>query len=87
MAKATRAKPVHEISLDINQFLYDKDRGESLAALIVSLSMTVKRYSKDYEDYLERRKEAINRIMELTQLSEKEFLEESRFLSQVSEAA
>lgn len=66
-------KPVHEISCDINQFLYDKDRGESISALIVSLSMTIKRQSETYGDYLSERKDAIERLMKITEITEHEF--------------
>lgn len=85
--KNSKVKPVHEISVDINQFLYEKDKGESLTALVVSLAMSVKRYSKSYAEYLEKRKEAVDRLLDLTNLNEREFREQLHILTQCKEAA
>jgi hypothetical protein len=80
-------RPVHELSCDINQFLYEKDKGESLSALIISLSMTLKRQSKTYEEYLASRKTAISRVMDITELSEHEFKDTTHMFQKIQDAA
>lgn len=83
----TQIRPVHELSCDINQFLYEKDKGESLSALVISLSMTLKRQSKTYDEYLAARKLAITRIMEITELTEHEFKDTSHMFRKIKDAA
>lgn len=80
-------KQVHEMSADINQFLLEKDNGQSISALIVSLSMFLKRKSGCYDDYLTNRKTVITRIMELTEIDEREFKDTSTMFKRIKDAA
>jgi len=80
-------KPVHQISCNINKFLYEKDNGESISALIVSLSMAIKRQSRTYEDYLQNRKDTITRLMEITSISEDELKSVLHVFKRIEEVA
>ena len=82
-----RNKEVHEIGRDLLIFLNERDKGESVTALIVALALTLKKRSKGYTAFRTDVLDTIRRLTDLTNIPESEFKATLKLMTEMRDAA